>query len=106
MDLELFAECKKIQDAINAHSCSEALLWCQENKSALKKIKSTFEFNLRFQEYVELVRNRQISQAIVYSKKYLTSWSETHMKEIQQAMALLAFNPKTSCGIYKVKFKF
>jgi macrophage erythroblast attacher len=67
-------------------------------------MKSTLEFNLRLQEYIELIRERKISEAIQYSRKHLTPWSDTHMKEIQQAMALVAFTPKTSC--YKYRFMF
>jgi macrophage erythroblast attacher len=59
------------------------------------------EFNLRLQEYIELVRERKLLAAIQYSKKYLTPWSETHLKEIQQASGLLAFDPTTDCSAYK-----
>lgn len=39
MDLELFAEIHRIEDALRKQSCTEALAWCNENKNALKKIK-------------------------------------------------------------------
>ena len=102
VDLELFAQSRRIENAIKTHSCQEALSWCNENKSALKKLKSNLEFNLRFQEYVELIRVRKLKEAIVYAKKWLTPMSDVHLKEIQQGMALLAFPPHTQCGIYKV----
>src|SRR5437764_15369753 len=63
---------------------------------------STFEFNLRLQEYIELVRARKTSEAIAYSRKYLTTWPAAHLKEIYQAMALLAFPSSTQCMPYKV----
>jgi macrophage erythroblast attacher len=34
----------------------------------------------------------------------LTSWSETHLKEIQQASGLLAFDPSTDCSAYKALY--
>jgi macrophage erythroblast attacher len=37
----------------------------------------------------------------MHVKKYLSPWHETHMKEIQQCMALLAFAPSTDCTSYK-----
>lgn len=50
---------------------------------------------------MELVRARQLPEAIAYAKKWLTLWSDTHLKEIQQAMALLVFRPESCCGVYK-----
>jgi macrophage erythroblast attacher len=102
VDLELFKSLAYLQNCIKRHSVLEALLWCKENSSSLKKCKSSLEFNLRFQEYIELARNRKLQEAIIYAKKYLTAWSDIHLKEIQQGMALLAFSPETSVGIYKV----
>ncbi|CAG8440833.1 2163_t:CDS:2 [Ambispora leptoticha] len=83
VDVELFSQSKRVEQALQKHSCS------------------TLEFNLRLQEYIELVRSRRTSEAIVYSRKYLTPWSETHMKEIQQALGLLAFPSNTNCQPYK-----
>eukprot|EP00842_Homolaphlyctis_polyrhiza_P005400 jgi/Hompol1/5861/HPOL_001115-RA len=104
VDIELFTQSRKIEDSLAQKSCTECLQWCNENKSNLKKIKSTLEFNLRLQEYIELVRSRSLAQAITYARKYLTPWSETHMREIQQAMGLLAFNPSTDCGSYRMLY--
>lgn len=97
----------------------EALAWCNENKTQLRKMKvseylvlssrdshqysqSTLEFDLRLQEYVELARARKTHEAMAYSKKYLASWHDTHPQQIKQASALLAFPPTTACGPYKV----
>ena len=117
---------RRIEDALKRHSCLEALAWCSENKTALRKLKvsaptnspvffsefriisglsiaqSTLEFDLRLQEYIELARARRTQEAIAYSKKHLASWQETHIAQIQQASALLAFPPTTNCGPYKV----
>ncbi|RKP21624.1 hypothetical protein ROZALSC1DRAFT_26974 [Rozella allomycis CSF55] len=71
------------------------------NKTYLKKTKSDIEFQLRFQEYVELCSQRKISDAISYCKKYLIPWRETHLEAIQRAAALIAFSPSTSCSVYK-----
>ncbi|KAF9428855.1 GID complex subunit containing RING finger motif [Podila epigama] len=101
VDIELFVQSAKIEQALNRYSCTECLQWCNENKSNLKKIKSTLEFSLREQEFIELARERRSQDAIAYSKKHLTPWQETHMKEISQVMALLAFPPDTKCQPYK-----
>ncbi|KAG7086640.1 hypothetical protein E1B28_002581 [Marasmius oreades] len=101
VDISLFNDIQRIESALLCHSCMEALSWCSENKNALKKSKSTLEFDLRLQEYIELCRAENKEDAIVYLQKYLTPWQETHLPQINQASALLAFSPKTRCGPYK-----
>ncbi|KAF4583416.1 GID complex subunit containing RING finger motif [Pleurotus pulmonarius] len=101
VDIDLFMDIRRIEDALSHQSCTEALAWCSENKTALRKIKSTLEFELRLQEYIELARARRSMEAIAYSKKYLVSWHETHLDQIHKAIALLAFPPTTTCGPYK-----
>jgi hypothetical protein len=60
------------------------------------------EFSLRLQEYIELCRKKQQTDALAYAQKYLSTWQETHMREIEQAMSLLFFGQGTNVGIYKV----
>lgn len=100
-DIELFSDIKRIEDALARHDCTEALAWCRENKAALRKMESTLEFDLRLQEYIELSRASKREEAIEYSRKHLVAWQETHLDQIQQAAALLAFRPDTSFGRYK-----
>ncbi|KAL1918931.1 uncharacterized protein VTP21DRAFT_2312 [Calcarisporiella thermophila] len=102
VDIELFLQSKKVEEALIARrSCTEALQWCSENKSSLRKMKSTLEFQLRLQEYIELVRTRKLPEAIAYARKHLAPWSDTHLREIQQATALMAFPATTQCPPYK-----
>ncbi|KAG0266194.1 GID complex subunit containing RING finger motif [Actinomortierella ambigua] len=101
VDIELFVQSRKVEQALQRFSCTECLQWCHENKSNLKKIKSTLEFSLREQEFIELVRKRQTQEAIAYARKHLIVWQETHMREIKKVMGLLAFPPSTNCQPYK-----
>ncbi|KAJ2722799.1 GID complex subunit containing RING finger motif [Coemansia sp. Benny D115] len=104
-DSSLFAQMTTIEDELKQeHSCRGALAWCVENRSALKRIQSSLEFELRLQEYIEMIRVRNTSEAIVYAKKHLTPWSDTQMARIQRAMTLLAFPPTTQCPPYKSMF--
>ncbi|KAH9962959.1 CTLH/CRA C-terminal to lish motif domain-containing protein [Russula dissimulans] len=101
VDIDLFMDIRRIEDALGNHSCTEALTWCGENKNALRKLKSTLEFDLRLQEYIELARERRTIDAIAYARKHLIPWQETHLMQIQQASALLAFPRTTACNPYK-----
>ncbi|KAJ3020137.1 GID complex subunit containing RING finger motif [Thoreauomyces humboldtii] len=100
VDVELFAESRQVEDALENRNCAECLKWCTDNRSSLEKIQSTLEFSLRLQEYVELARQQRKEEAIRYCRKYLVAWQSTHMRQIQQAMALLAFAPDTTCQPY------
>ncbi|KZT69970.1 hypothetical protein DAEQUDRAFT_709310 [Daedalea quercina L-15889] len=101
VDIDLFSDIRRIEDALKQRSCTEALAWCSENKSALRKAKNTLEFDLRLQEYIELARAGKNLEAIAYSKKHLLPWQETHLPQIRQAAALLCYPPTTTCTPYK-----
>ncbi|KAL6526701.1 hypothetical protein OROGR_015791 [Orobanche gracilis] len=105
VDVDVFLEAKQVIDALQKKEVAPALTWCADNKSRLKKSKSIFEFQLRLQEFIELVRGENSMQAIHYARKYLAPWGATHMKELQRVMATLAFRSKTECAIYKVLFE-
>lgn len=70
----------------------------------MRKAKNNLEFELRLQEYIELARARKTVEAIAYAKKYLISWQETHLRQIRQVSALLAFPPTSAVGPYRVSF--
>ncbi|KAI9315461.1 CTLH/CRA C-terminal to lish motif domain-containing protein [Dichotomocladium elegans] len=101
VDVLLFTQSEKIEDALRNRSCKECLQWCSENRSSLKKQNSSLEFNLRLQEYIELAREEKGTEAIAYAQKYLAQWEPTEFKRIQQAMTLLAFKGDTACQPYK-----
>ncbi|WCJ19436.1 E3 ubiquitin-protein transferase MAEA [Euphorbia peplus] len=105
VDIDVFQEARKVIDALQNREVAPALAWCAENKSRLKKSKSKFEFQLRLQEFIELVRAENSIRAIAYSRKYLAPWAATHLKEFQRVMATLAFKSHTECPTYKVLFE-
>ncbi|XP_047332867.1 protein MAEA homolog [Impatiens glandulifera] len=105
VDIDVFHEAKKVIIALNNKDVAPALAWCSENKSRLKKSKSKFEFQLRLQEFIELVRAVKHLDAIAYARKYLSPWGGTYLKEVQRVMATLAFKGTTECPTYKVLFE-
>ena len=66
---------------------------------------STLEFELRLQQYIEMVRAGQPSkmiEAMQHAKKYLSPHLETQSVEIHRAAGLLAFPRDTGAEPYKV----
>ncbi|TVU17429.1 hypothetical protein EJB05_33465 [Eragrostis curvula] len=105
VDIDVFLDAKRVIDSLQNKEIGPALAWCAENKSRLKKSKSKLEFLLRLQEFVELVKAKNFTQAIAYARKYLASWGSTHMKELQRVTATLVFRSSTNCAPYKVLFE-
>ncbi|CAO1614774.1 unnamed protein product [Parajaminaea phylloscopi] len=55
-------------------SCAVALAWCLENKVALRRFKSTLEFELRMQEFIDLCKTRtpeSLAQGVAYLRKHI-----------------------------------
>ncbi|KAJ7732190.1 CTLH/CRA C-terminal to lish motif domain-containing protein [Mycena metata] len=103
VDTELSNDIKHIEEALLRHSCTEALAWCGQNETALRRMNITLEFDLRLQEYIELARASKRQEAIDYFRRHLTSWQETvaHRDHLKQAGVMLAFRPDTTFGRYK-----
>ncbi|PUU80514.1 CTLH/CRA C-terminal to lish motif domain-domain-containing protein [Tuber borchii] len=101
VDVDVFVQCARVEASLRKGSTMECLAWCQENKNSLRKMKSTLEFELRLQQFIELVRAGQPKEATAYSKKFLVPHSENHLKDIEKAAALLAFRPDTPWQPYK-----
>lgn len=66
------------------------------------ELQSKLEFQLRLQEFIELVRADENLRAVSYARKYLAPWGASYMKELQHVVATLAFRHDTECSTYKV----
>ena len=69
---------------------------------AVAEMQNNLEFTLRMQEFIELCRQRKVTEAIIYSRKNLAPWATTHLTELQQAMTLLAFGERSGVALYRV----
>ena len=63
---------------------------------------NNLEFELRLQQYIELLRERRIIEAKQHAQKYFSQQIETHLAEIYRASGLLAVPPDTQAEPYKV----
>ncbi|KAI8052083.1 CTLH/CRA C-terminal to lish motif domain-containing protein [Syncephalis plumigaleata] len=70
IDSNLFDQAQMIAHSLTEKSTTEALKWCIDNKNGLRKIKSVLEFKLRIQDFVELVRQQQMLDAIKYARTH------------------------------------
>ena len=51
----------------------------------------------RGQEFVELVRQERMLEAIAYSRQHLSPWSDLYQADLQRALAALAFRAGAPC---------
>ncbi|KAJ5984536.1 hypothetical protein N7481_006635 [Penicillium waksmanii] len=107
VDLGVFTQCQRIVECLRQGETKEALQWCGENKAALKKSQHNLEFELRLQQYIELVRSRDQTkkiEAIAHAKRYLVTNQDTQNKEIMRAAGMLVITPDTRAEPYKTLF--
>ena len=91
VDAHIFREADRVLEGLKNHDCSEALAWCNDNKSKLKKIRSKLEFRLHLQVFIEHVRRSELMEAISYAKMHLAPLASQNMEAFQHAIATLAF---------------
>ncbi|KAI5289339.1 GID complex subunit containing RING finger motif, partial [Ascosphaera acerosa] len=103
VDLDTFEACNSIAAKLAAGDHAAALAWCSLNKDALKKKGLTeLEFQLRLQQYIEMVRRRDFVAARAHAAKFLDPASDGERGEVvRQAAAMLVFGPETDSQPYK-----
>ncbi|KAF2087612.1 hypothetical protein K490DRAFT_56709 [Saccharata proteae CBS 121410] len=100
VDVDAFVSCDRIAGSLRVGKCVEALNWCADNKQGLKKMESGLEFELRMQQYVEMLRSGDAKkkEAILHARKYLaTNHNNTFA-------SLLAFPPDTPVEPYRTLY--
>ncbi|KAH9405081.1 PREDICTED: macrophage erythroblast attacher-like [Rhagoletis zephyria] len=107
-NIDIFLVCRDIEDSLANHETSRCLTWCHDNRSKLRKVKSTLEFSLRQQEFIELVRADQRMEAVKYAQKYFSTFEEIvgtpAQTELEKVMGLLACTPDTKVERYRILF--
>lgn len=121
VDAHIFASVVHVDESLRAHRCTEALQWCAENRRRLSKLKSTLEFDLRVQEFIELRREGNVNAAVMYARKHLAPTlakppaaapadaaaddaEAVHAEQyvlVKRCMTLLAYPPDTRCQPYR-----
>jgi len=100
-NIEVFLTAREVEASLGRGDVSACLAWCHENKSKLRKMKSTLEFNVRLQEFIELAKVGNKLEAVRHAKKHLASEEGSHLEVVQQAMGLLAFPLDTPLQPYR-----
>lgn len=90
-NMDLFLVSKEVEDSLASRDTSKCLAWCHDNKSKLRKLRSTLEFQLRQQEFVELVRRDRRLEAVRHARRHFGALEEeAQLADVQRVMGLLA----------------
>ncbi|CAH1783401.1 unnamed protein product [Owenia fusiformis] len=100
-NIDLFLVSKEVEESLEQQETAKCLSWCHDNRSKLRKMKSSLEFNLRQQEFIELIRNNKRLEAVRHARKYFTNLEEAQLFDVQRVMGLLAFSSSTTIIPYK-----
>lgn len=101
LDIHIYEGTFRIVAALRQGDCGLAIAWCDDNRAKLKKFKSKLEFDLRVQEFIELVRKDERMLAVQHARKHLAPWAGQHLVELQRVIATLAFSQNTKCPAYR-----
>lgn len=101
----VFLKAKEVEDSLGNGDTSKWVEWCYDNRSKLRRTKSSLELKIRQQEFIELIRKGDRLEAVKYARKHFSGqdvdqWSS----ELSSVMGLLAFDEKTSLEKYKEMF--
>merc|ERR1712106_1123460 len=100
-NIEVFLTAREVEESLSRGDITKCLAWCHDNKSKLRKMKSTLEFQVRLQEFLELVKSGNKLEAVKHAKKFLSTDDSSHLGIVQQGMGLLAFPLSTAIQPYK-----
>ena len=104
-NIELFLVSREVEESLRKRDTAKCLNWCHDNRSRLRKLQSNLEFNLRQQEFIELVRAGQFMDAVVHCRKYLSNCEEMQQKELPRVMGLVMCRPLTDNDTLQVSFR-
>lgn len=100
-NIDLFLVSREVEQSLRNRETTKCLSWCHDNRSRLRKLHSTLEFNLRQQEFIELIRTGRFMEAINHARKYLSNCEDRQQEELPRVMGLLLCKPVTVLTRYK-----
>lgn len=98
---DVFMVSREVEKSLANHETARCLNWCHDNRSKLRKLGSTMEFNLRVQEFIELVRSDRRLDAVKHARKCFANYEDYQLQEIQACMGQLAFPADPQYSPYK-----
>lgn len=101
----VFLKAKEVEESLARGETAKWLEWCYDNRSKLRRTKSSLELKIRQQEFIELIRKGERMEAVKYARKHFSGQDAEHWtNELSLVMGLLAFDTNTTLPKYKELF--
>ncbi|VDN31515.1 unnamed protein product [Gongylonema pulchrum] len=101
----IFEDAKQVEASLLRHETGRCLEWIADNKSRLRRLKSTIETNVRLQDCIELVRQGKRLEAVHYARRHLSNLAKDHWnEEIVKVMGLIGFGIPSRSRAYEQYF--
>ena len=62
--MNVFQVCQRVEEGLRSHDTGPCLAWCHDNRSKLRRLKSTLEYRVRLQDFIELIRQERRIDAV------------------------------------------
>lgn len=95
VDFDVLTQANGISQDIKRGNLTSLINWITENKTFLNKCRSPLEFETRFQEYIELIKNNKTKEALGVFQTHLSFFIKTNFEQIKLASSLLLINPSS-----------
>lgn len=76
-NLDIFQTSREVEEDLKKRQTVKCMAWCVDNKSKLRKIASNIEFQLRVQEFIELIRADRRLDAVKHVSHIILSFKCT-----------------------------
>ncbi|KAK2705737.1 E3 ubiquitin-protein transferase MAEA-like [Artemia franciscana] len=100
-NIDIYLVAQAVETSLLNRETATALAWCHDNRSKLKKLHSQFEFHLRKQDFIELIRTGRRVEAVRHARKYLVGQEDVCFEEVQQCTGMFAFSTSDTISPYK-----
>ncbi|VDN59992.1 unnamed protein product [Dracunculus medinensis] len=91
-NISIFENAKKVEESIKRHETGELINWIMNNRSRLRRLRSTLELQARMQECIEMVKQGRRMHAVIYSKTYFRKLpAELWTSQLIQLMGFIGF---------------
>ncbi|EPS67772.1 hypothetical protein M569_06998 [Genlisea aurea] len=93
-----FLELFQILEAMRDRNLKPALDWATNHREELIQNGSNVEFKLHHLQFVEILQNKGVDEALKYGRAFFNPFAEKHMPDIQKLIASLVYagRPDTS----------
>lgn len=80
-NVEIFQTCREVEEDLSNHSTLKCTLWCNDNKSKLRKINSNIEFKLSFWGVIfdfECAPKENNAKSFFFARKIIYFFSDNY----------------------------